>query len=211
VSVNGKHVASWALGITTAPRPESTLRRTGQSLAAAGWSDYQVFDDVDGAGAWRNWIDGLAQLVDREPHADAYMMVQDDAVFCRGLRAYLERTLWPAADVALCSPYCPTPYKQRRHGWNRQSLGWDLVGAVCWVFPPSSARALLRDLAPVEAQRQIDARIGCWAAAVGRSVWYHTPSLAQHIGMGNSALGDPLVNALRTAGDFVGEEVSADA
>lgn len=208
--MDGKPIESWAVGITTAPRPQATLERTRKSLAAAGWPQTRVFDD-DGVGAWRNWIGSLAQLVDEDPRAEAYMMVQDDAVFCRGLRAYLERTLWPAAGAALGSPYCPGPYKRRRPGWNRQNRGWYLVGAVCWVFPPSAARVLLAELGRVEARQQIDARVGRWAASVGRSVWYHTPSLVQHIGTGNSALGDPLVNNLRTAIDFIGEEATPDS
>lgn len=199
-------VARWAVAVTTAPRPRTTLHRTLASLRRAGWSEFHLFDDLARAGAWRNWIEGLAQLIERCPNAHAYMMLQDDAIFCRGLRTYLERTLWPAANAALCSPYCPTPYRRRRRGWHEENRGWNLVGAVCWVLPPGSARAVVGELGRVEARHRIDARIGQWAAGTGRSVWYHTPSLVQHTGVGNSALGDQNAGSLRVAADFPGED-----
>jgi len=196
----------WAVGLTTAPRPQPTFERTLASLRGAGWSDLDVFNDMGQSGAWPNWIEGLGELIGRHPHADAYVMVQDDAVFCRGLRSYLEHMLWPAADVALCSPYCPTPYKRDRGGWHEENHGWNLIGAVCWVLPPESARAIVAELARVEARDRIDARIGRWAREAGRSVWYHTPSLVQHVGVGNSALGDENTDSLRIAADFLGED-----
>ena len=67
---------------------------------------------------------------------------------------------------------------------------------------------MLDDLGPVEARSRIDARVGRWAAENQRSVWYHTPSLVQHTGSGNSALGDPLITSLRVAADFIGEDSS---
>ena len=120
----------WAVGLTTAPRPEPTLERTRASLHKAGWTDCHVFDDRRKAGAWPNWISGLRSLIDGHPDADAYMMVQDDAAFCCRLRAYLEQTLWPAANVALCSPYCPTPYKKPQRGWHL----WKAI--ISWCLKP---------------------------------------------------------------------------
>jgi len=197
----------WAVAVTTAPRPKSTLERTLAGLRRTGWAEYRVFEDTTRAGAWRTWLAALRELTTQQ--ADAYLICQDDAVFCRGLRNYLEKTLWPAGPVALCSPYCPTPYKRTQCGWHEENRGWNLVGAVCWTIPPESGKAILAALDHVEAERQVDARVGQWATETGRSVWYHTPSLVQHIGSGNSALGDPLVIDLRTATDFIGEHSSA--
>ncbi len=200
-------IKHWAVGVTTAPRRQPTLEQTLASLRRAGWTSTRVFDDVKGSGAWGNWINALKDLISQDPHANAYLMIQDDAVFCRGLRAYLERTLWPADRVALCSPYCPTPYRKPWRGWHEENRGWNLVGAVCWVLPPDSARTIVAELGHVEARSRIDARIGQWARQAGLSVWYHTPSLVQHSGLGNSALGDMGMGSLRVAADFPGEEV----
>lgn len=202
-------IRNWAVAITTAPRPIPTLPRTLQSLRRAGWSDFDIFPDSAGIGAWRNWIGALAALVREHPDGDAFAMVQDDVIFCRGLREYLEQTLWPAqSNVALCSPFTPAAYRQPRQGW---TLRWPppnrfLVAAQMWVLPPDAARAIVHELGHIRAHKGIDGRIGLWAAQSRRSVWYHTPSLAQHIADTNSAIGNPPVASLRVADDFVGED-----
>jgi len=195
----------WAVAVTTAPRPEPTLRQTLASLGSAGWPNCEVVADTTRAGSWPTWTRALGKLLEQQAGADAYMTVQDDAVFCRGLREYLDANLWPAGDVALCSPYCPTPYRSRIGGWHAEDRGWYLVGAVCWVIPPAAARSIIAELGNMQARSRIDARIGRWAQQNGRSVWYHSPSLVQHVGSGNSALGDPLVISLRRAADFIGQ------
>jgi hypothetical protein len=201
---------NFAVAVTTAPRPIPTLDRTLASLERAGFDEVRVVDDVLHDGAWSNWLFALRTLLAERPAADALLVCQDDIVCCRRLRTYLERTLWPGHPAALCSPYCPAPYRRSRQGWHQERRGWYLVGALCWAMPRPAAEAILRDLGRVEARSRIDARVGQWARRAGRSVWYHTPSLVQHIGNGNSALGDTLENNLRRAADFVGENVSMD-
>lgn len=204
----------WVVGVTSAPRPEPTLERTLASLERAGFDERYVFNDAQRRGAWPNWLKALRSLV--AVGADTLLVCQDDVVFCRGLRAYLERTLWPGdgprgaepGRLALCSPYCPTPYRQEQRGWHRQNRGWHLVGALCWAIPRTAALAMLADLRSLEADRRIDARVGQWAVRTGRSVWYHFPSLAQHIGLGNSALGDKNWDSLRRAASFIGEDAT---
>lgn len=198
----------WAVALTTAPRPVPILKRTLASLKRSGFDDVRVFDDAGRKGAWPNWLEAVRTLLEQHPEADALLLCQDDAVLCRGLRAYLDRTLWPGPAAALCSPYCPGPYRKRQSGWHEQRRGWYLVGALCWAVPRQAAEAILRDLGSVQARKRIDARVGKWAAATGRTVWYHTPSLAQHLGIGNSALGDKLAGDLRRATDFIGEDAT---
>ena len=201
-----KPINKWAVGVITADRPTSTLDQTLRSLSRAGWPEYHVFEDLDRNGVWPNWIGMLRSLVERYPRADAYLIVQDDAVFCRRLREYLENTLWPENETALCSPYCPTPYMTPNGGWHQENRGWYLIGAVCWVIHPESARAMLTELEQVESRAHVDSLVGQWAATAGQSVWYHTPSLIQHTGCGNSALGDPSISEIRRAADFIGED-----
>ncbi len=213
----------WSVAVTTAPRRRPTLDRTLASLAASGFDAGTVFSDrergtdlaratnwtivvqAERVGAWRNWLIALERLVTGEPEAQALLLCQDDVLFCRGLRAYLERTLWPDGDAAACSPYCPALYRSDESGWHREDHGWDLVGAQCWAIPRPAAEAILRDLGRVKADKQIDARIGRWALQTGRSVWYHTPSLAEHLAPVNSALGHNVDGPRRRAADFVGE------
>jgi len=198
----------WAVAVTTAPRPQSTLKRALDSLADAGFADSLVVNDESRAGSWPTWLIALESIIRSSPDVHAYMIVQDDVVFCRKLRAYLEQTLWPSEGAALCSPYCPGAYRGKKRGWRRQNHGWGLVGALCWVIPPLSARRMLAELSGVASFNRIDAIVGRWAARAGLDCWYHTPSLAQHVGLRNSALGDNLVTDLRQAYDFIGEEAA---
>jgi len=207
--------------VLTAPRPKKTLERTLRSLKKAGWepgvdpsSEVGIYQDGASLGQFRAYMEALRCTVHRHPKADAYSVVEDDVVFCRGLREYLERTLWPGPveKIALCSPYCPIAYRLRRwKGWHdsQSSQGLYLAGSQAWVFPPQAARAILAEVAPLESPHGADWEIGRWARATRWRVWYHTPSLAQHVGLGNSALGDNLVSDIRLAGDFVGEDANA--
>lgn len=202
-----------AAAVLTAPRPRSTLGRTLASLAAAGWDEALVHEDRAGAGQLRAYMTALGRLVEHAPRADAYLVVEDDVVFCRGLRRYLDATLWPGpvAQIALCSPYCPRAYRQTRPGWDdtQSGRGLYLAGSQAWVFPPAAARAILAEVAPRKSIYYSDREIGRWAKATGRKVWYHTPSLAQHIAVDNSALGNDGVSDIRLADDFIGEDADA--
>lgn len=202
----------WSIGITSAPRPTSTLERTVESIRQSGWADVPLLCSVDerAKGAWRNWLDTLDTLLKKQPNADVYAVFQDDVVLCRDLRGYAEATLWPQNQekVALCSPYCPTVHRGKSRGWNRLKAGWHLCGALTWFITPEGARRMLRDLGHIQARSRIDARVGKWAQDARRSIWYHTPSLAQHIGNRNSALGDNSVNPCRVANDFIGEDAT---
>ena len=206
--------------VLTAPRPRETLGRTLKSLEAAGWPDchgppheISIYDDRASSGHFRAYMGALRHAVDRDPRAGVYFVVEDDVVFCRGLRHYLERTLWPGPEeeTALCSPYCPKAYRKAGRGWNnaQSSRGFYLAGSQAWIFPPQAARRILAEVASLESVHNADWEIGKWAAATGRKVWHHSPSLAQHIGLGNSALGDDTTTEIRLAADFIGEDVDA--
>ncbi len=203
--------------VLTAPRPQPTLQRTLDSLQAAGWTNGRagaspqilVYEDRALSGHFRGYMGALRHAVECQPRADAYFVVEDDVVFCPGLHRYLQQTLWPGPveKIALCSPYCPKAYQQERPGWSdaQSKRGFYLAGSQAWIFPPQAAEAILADVAPRESRHSADWEIGRWADRTARQVWYHTPSLAQHKGIGNSALGDNLVTEIRFAVDFVGE------
>ena len=206
--------------VLTSERPQETLTRTLASLHAAGWPPDQgagggigIYDDRQQSGHFAAYMAALDHAVQRDPRADAYFIVEDDVVFCGGLRAYLQRTLWPGAgeEIALCSPYAPEAYRQDAQGWDhtQSHRGHYLAGSQAWIFPPLAAWAILAEVAPLRTVHNADWEIGKWAAATGQRIWYHTPSLAQHIGIGNSALGDDQATTIRIAADFVGEDYDA--
>ncbi len=201
--------------VTTAERPTPTLPRCLASLKEAGFADPLVLDDTTRSGSWPNFLRAISDLLARDPDSDALLVCQDDAVFCAGLAEFLSTNLWPADDAAICSPYCPTGYGQPTPGWHEEKRGWYLVGAVCWVIRPSAARLILRASDELSQwgpkahhHRLTDARIGRWAEQAGWSIWYHRPSLVQHLGCENSSLGVPGAPPHRVAGDFIGEHAN---
>lgn len=222
----------WSVGITAAPRKSPTLERTLRSLHAAGWSDVTIFAEPGTCSdmihpptinfkpldwrfrpktlnAWGNWLQSLRDLVEDSPDADAYFLAQDDVAFARGAREFLEATLWPGdvSKVGLVSIYCPTPYAGEI-GYNRIVRGGSLIGALAWIIPPATARAILADsiVNAYHKSHAIDGTVGAWAERAGREVYYLSPSLAQHTGETSTVWGAVAKNTgHRRSANFVGD------
>jgi hypothetical protein len=226
----GPRVTDWAVGVTTAPRNQATLDDCLASLAAAGWKESRLFIDGDVSlstasaallatrhspqiGAWPNYYLALGELVMRSPHADAYLLVQDDAVFFKHplLRSYVESVLWPGHSPGLVSLFCSRAYTQPAAGWHQleEPFVW---GAQAIIFSHSAALALLADEQIVEHRLQpaedglakIDVAIGQWAARTGTPVYLPTPSLVQHIGHVSALWPNARADQNRRANRFVG-------
>jgi hypothetical protein len=205
---SGARVKQWAVGVTTAPRALPTLAECLTSLSSAGWSDPRLF--VDGTldvpepfdslprsdrspqlGAWPSYYLALAELLMREPGADAFLLVQDDVVFAEGfdVRTYLEQVLWPGKSPAIVSLLCPHPYTRPTPGWYPFNDDW-IWGAQAFAFSPDAARTFLADSGVVchrdtrerNPTADIDWCVGQWASRHRRPIYYPTPSLVQHIG-----------------------------
>jgi hypothetical protein len=208
VSRSGPRIQTWAVGITTSFRPIPTLDASLDSLIRAGWRYPRVFMDGEvplaprhrylpvtvrqpKVRAWPNFYLSLIELLMREPHADAFLMIQDDALFCDypDVRRYLEQALWPDGKVGAISLYCSSVDTQPLRGWHTFNGMWQW-GAMAFVFSPESAKAFVSD-PDVLAHRwcrlndgcaNIDTEVGLWSQRAGRKVFYPTPSLVQHIG-----------------------------
>ncbi len=204
----GPRVTKWAVGVTTAPRNQATLDDCLASLAAAGWNQPRLFIDGNVSlstapaalpathhspqiGAWPNYYLALCELVMRSPLADAYLLVQDDAMFFRhpSLRTYVESVLWPGHRPGVVSLFCSRAYAQPAAGWHelQEPFVW---GAQALIFSHAVALALLADeqivrhrlLPASDGLAKIDVAIGEWASRTGTPVYIPTPSLVQHIG-----------------------------
>jgi hypothetical protein len=228
---HGPRVQTWSVGVITAPRRPPTLDACLDSLVRAGWHEPRLF--IDGSttiatrhahlpltlrepriGAWPNFYLALAELLMRDPEADAYMLVEDDAVFFdrEDLRAYLEELLWPAEAVGAVSLYCSSVYTQAEPGWKVFSGPW-VWGALAFVFPREAVRQLVGDPLIIAHRggrdcglADTDALIGRWSAARGLPIYFPTPSLVQHIGDRSASW--PAVRALgfRRADQFAGDQ-----
>ena len=202
------NINHWSVGITTAPRTQPTLKETIDSLRRAGWQQLQLFAEPDVAmpendpdliiserplrlGAFPNWYLSLTEMMLRNPKAEAYLICQDDVLFAQNSRDYLERHLWPAAEIGVVSIYCPSHYQQNQTpGFVREDRGWSSWGALAYIFSNPSARLLLSDVAvlshrgfgPADGMKQIDAVVGLWCERQQLPYYVHSPSLAQHVG-----------------------------
>lgn len=199
----------WSIGVTTAPRGEATLSRTLASLAAVGFSKPRIFADGpcdvprgyavtrrDKVGGWPNFWLTLTEMISRTPQADLYAIVQDDVVFCPGLRRYLERLGFPA-DAGFVSPFTPAVYNREPPGWNKIPCGYGMTAAQTVIFPREAAYRFLQDEFVVNHRRKapgpsrnfrgdglhhIDGVLGEFCQRTGLKNYFHSPSLAQHIG-----------------------------
>jgi hypothetical protein len=225
-------IRQWAVGVTTAPRPHPTLDACLESLARAGWKSPHVFMDsavripesfghLPGAlrspavGAWPNHYLSLLELTLRQPDADAFLIVQDDALIYDGenVRAYLEETLWPGRRLPIVSLYCPEPYTAEQYGWHLFRKSW-VWGALALVFPRDTAQRYVRDRTICRHRWRssnggllgIDGLIGWWARRRGVPFWFPTPSLVQHIGETSTLWAGCGASGPRAASLFVGNK-----
>lgn len=86
----------WAVGVTTAPRPEHyTLKRCIKSIQENGWEPI-IFAEPESRlesfscpiiqrpyryGLWHNWLSMIRELLELHPDADVFLTVQDDSLF----------------------------------------------------------------------------------------------------------------------------------
>ena len=221
---------AWVAGVTTAPRPRPTLERSLLSLASAGWPDANVFAEpgselpawlpphrlvqrASTLGAWPNWFLALSELVARHPWADAYLICQDDVLYARDLRAYLERTLWPSDRVGVVSLHTALHQEAPADTRGYFELGSNHVmawGAQAYAIPNASARAILRSSIAVNHRHRgarhglcnVDTIVGQCCEEVGLPYLLHSPSPTQHIGEASAIWGNIGTVGRRHAGTF---------
>jgi hypothetical protein len=226
----GRRVQNWAVGVITSPRLNPTLDTCLDSLKRAGWGSPRLFVDnatsialrhaslpltlrEPGIGAWPNYYLALAELVLREPEADAYLMVEDDVLFFdrEDLRAYLEAILWPSEPIGAVSLYCSSMYTRPSAGWHRFDGEWQW-GALAFLFSRESARQFLGDPLVLahrsrneEGLADADLLIGRWSAQRELPIYFPTPSLVQHIGETSAIWPSARAFGSRRADQFAGD------
>jgi len=225
---------SWAYGVTTVPaRFDTTLPRTLQSLANAGFDRPRLF--VDGATShellqsyehvvhnvplrtYGNWWTAAVELYIRSPHADRFAIFQDDVVTVRGLRAYLDTIEMSSSYLNL---FTMPKNEPTSFGFHRaRECG---KGALGLVFTNDVLRLLLRQshfvnrpacrqLSPkVDAKRSWKYLDGAIHAALRKQKVFehvHSPSLLKHTGDRSSMTNGRHPNAT----SFPGESFDARA
>jgi len=231
----------WAYGVTTVPsRFNDLLLQTLKSLQMAGFDKPRLF--VDGATnsnrllldypelpvtfrdtpirTVANWILSLWELYVREPHADRYVLFQDDLIAVRGLRHYLSRCKFP--DKGYWNLYT-FPQNQElapsKNGWYRSNQRG--LGALGLVFSFDGLATLLshrhmimKPRAVSKPDRAVDGAIVESMRQSGWVEYVHNPSLLQHVGHTTAMLtaaGTPCKtwDDSHLATSFPGEEFNA--
>ena len=197
----------WAVGVLVAPRPQETLIRTMESLVDGGWDRAFLFVEPGGklplldesywtAWEWgqrlgpvRHWLSSLAILCDRRPEAEAYLLVQHDAVLVPGLRKYLEATLFPPGRAGICWPLGCVDRDRRkgaavRAGWHRADGERFSLGRPACVLSPAAAAEIAREFAapPDRGAAPFEAEVTRVLKREGLHAWDHTPSLVARQG-----------------------------
>ena len=224
-------VRTWAVGVTTSPRRLATVEPCVESVIRAGWDEPVLFVDGEvelsqqlvslescrrqpALGAFPNFALSLSELYMRDPHADAYLMIQDDAIFLPSLatREYLERVLWPDAGAYMASLYCSKKYNQVNAGWHLFPENW-VWGAVAFVFSNSAVHEILtsatllhhRALPGRDGLSKIDVVLGRIAREKEIPLIFPSPSLVQHIGTVSTIWDHARAVNARYADQFIGD------
>jgi len=219
-----RHVTQFAVGITSAPRPQPTLADCVRSVIAAGFAP-TVFAEpgtpVTGLscpvvlrpqklGCFHNYLQTLKDLLTANPDADAIVVFQDDVIVARETRLFLEHDLWPSDKCGAVSLYSPDFFSyevNKPAGFSRQG-GKYLMGACAMVYPRTMAEAMItrhtnwRGCAkgpPIKDEtkkKAVDTWIGHAVAGEKLHVYYPNPSLCQHVAT-TSAIGHGGNNQIR--------------
>lgn len=193
----------WSYGVTCVPeRFDSTLPLTLESLAAAGFPEPRLF--VDGAAslpphlqryeatfrnprirAYGNWMLALWELYVRNPRAERFMLVQDDVIFYRNLRGFLERMAYP--ERSYLNLFCYPENEKAVRGFY-PSPKQEGKGALALVFNRDAVQMLFsskhmadRPVDPNLGHMRIDGGVVSAASKAGFKEYVHNPTLVQHI------------------------------
>lgn len=176
-------------------------------------------------GDWCNWGTALYELLLSCPETDFFFMIEDDGLVCKGAKDYLEQTLPTLEDFGTVSIYCPGRYHKDGfcgfHDECRGALTWSTLtvimsrkGVRSFFSDPDVQKHRFENIFPqniswgfdVDPKNSAkDALLGQWALKNRLPMFYHTPSLAAHIGV-HSTLSDKETTWENLAKDFVGEE-----
>jgi hypothetical protein len=224
---------AWAAGLTAvARRRETTLRRTLAGLEAAGFPEPHLYVDGPHDAAWDalphaktfrpnvrtfgNWVLAAWDLILRHPGAARYLIVQDDVLFARNVRGYLDVSAWPAAGYLNLYAHPAQTSVPPAPGFAPAAQPG--LGALALAFTRDALEKILTSRGMADRSRRpqtphfrpwksVDGAVSEAARASGLREYVHRPSLADHAGTrstrGNGWKGE------RRGRDFPGEGFDA--
>jgi len=208
----GDKVEKWAVGMTVAPRTNPCYEYSLHTIKQAGWDSGLIFSEPGHTvrpdpnwptvyrqaklGIFPNFYLGLLELFLRNIDADAFMMVQDDMLFPKGLRSYLESFLWPSDDPHLVHLFAVDSVDDDHNKNEWRSTTMFNGGPNVLIFSHemmqkvvSQVDIMIRFYAHSKHVRKSsfdDLGIFYWMAEKGYKVYYPRPALVDHIGLHSS-------------------------
>lgn len=208
---------AWAVGVTTAPRPQPTLKACVDSLLANNWhptvyaepgSDLSgiavpVHQNEQKLGVLHNWLSMVRDLLRRYPDARWIITCQDDAALTVNVRRYIEQAGIPddAGAVSLYTSAKYTKGKKRPPGLFR--VPWkNFWGSCAMIFPRHIAEQMVDN--PV---------ISAWKwASIRRKQIAKNPDQIKHVdtAIGNTleAVGKPIYCCHPSLSQHIAEQSS---
>lgn len=211
----------WSVGLMLAPRKGAIyVNKTIESCYKAGWSDITVFAEPNSPptpsskrvqrpskfGNWLNFKQSLTDMFNQNQNKKYYMLIEDDVVFAKNVRQFLDCVLWPE-NTGVCSVYCPSHYETfERAGWNNHA-GLTTWGAVTMIFSNESLQSFISyyNNNTWHSDQMCDNAVGKWCMYTNKNAYFFSPALAQHVGV-KSSLSAKKYHSKRYSTLFVGEE-----
>jgi hypothetical protein len=205
--------------VTTCLRKQPTIGRTIGSLIKAGWSSDNILISSDNnyipevdidihtiirnkkLGAWPHWFDCLKLLLSKSDE-DWLGIIQDDVIFCKNLKEYLNKAHIPQ-NCDIYSPFTPIQYTGSGVGWTLISDPSLWMAQTLFIRRQAARKLLTSDIVwQIRGDKQIDNRLGLWLLQSNRKIYFHTPSLAEHIGETSTLWENASVAGNRKSGSF---------
>lgn len=229
---------NWICGMITVPSRNELYDRTRESLTDAGFEIPHGHTFMDGGGpvefdggytvrspeigSFGNWILGLTELFIRNPGADRYAMFEDDVLFCRNVRQYLEQCFFPRDGYLNLYttednlPKLVGAASINERGWGLSKQGGR--GALALVFNDQGMKTLIgspRIVGHVGDRKRRHYLTDWFVMETMRRASFkeytHFPSLVQHVGTETTITNRvaPMQEQHLTAPSFPGEDFNA--
>ncbi len=213
---------NWAVGVTTYAPRNQYLGKTLRSMQHSGFPQPRLF--IDGVmeppkgypftmrdtpvGAWANWLLALIELMQRQPNSKWYMIVQDDVLFCRGIRQYIDEISLSGKMYLNLYTWDKNEAEKGFHPAAKRGYGALALALPCEAAEviADSTRSYIRVRGnEAKSKKNIDGAVWDCLTRHGYKEMVHSPSLTQHIG-DETSLQNP---GHRTSKTFPGESYDA--
>jgi len=180
------------VAIQTVPGREASFLATLDSVEAAGFDRSEIVwgIDVNRIGPHPMFLSLAADLLNRAPKAEWFLILQDDIRLTKGLTAILWNDLPTDGVVSL---FTPGHARAQRGGpgWHRIQAMRGSYGAQSLLWPGSLLRSYVLSNPHPERRTGADHEILMFLRDRGLPWWYHNPSYTIHAGADESTLSMP--------------------